>query len=130
MPKKPRSTGPIAKSTSSEQETQAHQTNLPYHSEEAKRQRRERAKVNSAKAVRKAFANKSIMHGDNPATSEVEYTDDELEFIRAVEQYRTKHKRTFPTSREFLRILLSLGYRKAKDCNAPTSATEQSGRSE
>lgn len=44
--------------------------------------------------------------------AEKDYTDDEFEFIRAMEAYikRTKHK--FPSFTECLKVAKSLGYRK------------------
>jgi hypothetical protein len=48
----------------------------------------------------------------NPATSEVEYTDEECELITAVATYRAANHRDFPTLREVLAVLKSLGYRK------------------
>jgi hypothetical protein len=39
-------------------------------------------------------------------------TADDLEFIRAIDAYKRKHSRPFPTWSEVLRILKGLGYRK------------------
>lgn len=49
-------------------------------------------------------------------------TPEELEFFQAMERYRKKHRRRFPSLREILGVLKSLGYRKA----IPTSSTEPS----
>ena len=40
------------------------------------------------------------------------YTDDEREFMCAVDDYKRKHGRPFPTCSEVLAVLVSLGYRK------------------
>lgn len=45
-------------------------------------------------------------------TSERFYTDEELEFLKAVERYRRETKRPYPTCTEILAIAKSLGYRK------------------
>ena len=39
-------------------------------------------------------------------------TTDDLEFIRAIDGYKRKHNRPFPTWSEVLRIVKDLGYRK------------------
>ncbi len=41
-----------------------------------------------------------------------EYTDDEREFIVAMESYRSKNRRPFPTCCEVLAVLKNLGYRR------------------
>lgn len=50
--------------------------------------------------------------GIDPATSEPIYTDAEGEFLRAMEMYKRLSRRPFPTFREVLEVLNSLGYRK------------------
>jgi hypothetical protein len=52
-----------------------------------------------------------IQAGTNDVPS---YTEDEVEFIRAMEEYRRTRRRPFPTCREVLAVLVSLGYRKAR----------------
>lgn len=52
----------------------------------------------------------------HPSTSEVEYSDQELELIRAVDQYKTNNpSRQYPTWREVLLIIQSLGYRRVAE---------------
>ncbi|HZT79616.1 MAG TPA: hypothetical protein VFA26_05325 [Gemmataceae bacterium] len=41
-----------------------------------------------------------------------DYSDEEREFIQAMERYRRLRRRPFPTCREVLEVLRSLGYRK------------------
>lgn len=48
----------------------------------------------------------------NPQTANVEYDKDELEFIKAIELYKRTQRRNFPTWREVLYVLKSLGYVK------------------
>jgi hypothetical protein len=40
------------------------------------------------------------------------YTDDEREFLLAMDHYKRTQRRPYPTWREVLRVLKSLGYRK------------------
>jgi hypothetical protein len=52
-------------------------------------------------------------HGKgDPCVSERIYDDDEAEFLRAVERYRDRTGRRFPTLSELLAVLKGLGYRK------------------
>lgn len=46
-------------------------------------------------------------------TSPVDYTDDELEFLKAIEAFKKSSGRQFPTWSEVLTVLRGLGYTKA-----------------
>lgn len=46
----------------------------------------------------------------NPATADADYDREELAFLVAVDEYKRRYHRKFPTLRELFRILLSLGY--------------------
>ena len=48
-----------------------------------------------------------------------EYTDDELEFMLAVQRYKEQRRRPHPSWREILWIAHSLGYRRVV-CSGPT----------
>lgn len=48
----------------------------------------------------------------DPTTCERDYTNDELEFMRALDEYKRKNKRMFPTCSEMLEVLRELGYQK------------------
>jgi hypothetical protein len=41
-----------------------------------------------------------------------DYTDEEREFLVALERYRQSRHRRFPSCREILQVIKSLGYRK------------------
>jgi DNA-binding response OmpR family regulator len=49
---------------------------------------------------------------ERPAMADRLYTDDELEFIRAVDAYRRRTRTKFLTCRDVLKVVHSLGYRK------------------
>lgn len=53
--------------------------------------------------------------GDDVITSENQYTDEEREFLMAVEAYKKQTKRRFPTWVEILKVAHSLGYRKVEE---------------
>jgi hypothetical protein len=48
----------------------------------------------------------------DPTTCERDYSADELEFMRAMDDYKRKHGRMFPTCSEVLEVVKSLGYRR------------------
>lgn len=43
------------------------------------------------------------------------YSDDESEFLRAMDRYKTDNHRPFPTCQEVLAVIRSLGYRRVAD---------------
>ena len=48
----------------------------------------------------------------DPTTFEKQYTEDELEFMNAMQQFKVQSCKSFPTHGEVLRVAYSLGYRK------------------
>ena len=51
----------------------------------------------------------------DPTTFEKQYTEDELEFMNAMQRFKVQTGRPFPTHGEVLRVAFSLGYRKRID---------------
>lgn len=58
----------------------------------------------------------------DPTTCEREYSEDDLEFMKAMDQYKRDNRRPFPTWSEALEVLKSLGYRKV-----PKEDTNETG---
>lgn len=54
----------------------------------------------------------------DPTTCEREYTDDEIIFMKAMDQYKRDNRRPFPTWSEVLEVLFSLGYRRTAEATA------------
>src|SRR5690242_18522382 len=48
----------------------------------------------------------------DPTTFEKQYTDDELEFMTAMQRFKVQTGKAFPSHRDVLRVAASLGYRK------------------
>jgi hypothetical protein len=48
----------------------------------------------------------------DPTTCERDYNDEEILFMKAMDQYKRDNRRPFPTWSEVLEVLYSLGYRK------------------
>ncbi len=57
----------------------------------------------------------------DPTTFEKQYTDDELEFMNAMQRFKVQTGKSFPSHGEVLRVAHSLGYRKEieSDCEFP-----------
>jgi hypothetical protein len=47
----------------------------------------------------------------DPTTCERDYTDEEIEFMKAMDLYKRANRRPFPTWSEVLEVLRALGYR-------------------
>lgn len=60
----------------------------------------------------------------DPTTCERDYKPDEVEFMRAMDDYKRRSGRQFPTWSEVLEVLRDLGYRKV----APPTTTYESIR--
>ena len=50
----------------------------------------------------------------DPTTCERDYSDQEIEFMRAMDEYKRKSGRQFPTWSEVLEVLRYLGYRQVE----------------
>lgn len=62
----------------------------------------------------------------DPTTCERDYTEEELEFMKAMERYKRENRRPFPTWSEVLEVLRSLGYRRvAEPTPLPTGKRER-----
>jgi hypothetical protein len=60
----------------------------------------------------------------DPTTCERDYSDNEVAFMRAMDEYKRKSGRMFPTWSEVLEVLHSLGYRRVEEPTAlPTFKT-------
>jgi hypothetical protein len=56
--------------------------------------------------------------GVDPVTTERDYSDEEVAFLKAMQQYKQANRRPFPTLSEMLEVLHSLGYRKVAEPKA------------
>src|SRR5260221_14739639 len=74
----------------------------------------ERRKANSAEKRRNSERRRLI----DPTTCERDYSDEEIAFMKAMDQYKRDNRRPFPTWSEVLEVLRALGYRKVADATA------------
>ena len=58
----------------------------------------------------------------DPTTCERDYNDEEIVFMKTMDNFKRDNRRPFPTWSEVLEVLLALGYRKVAD------ATELPGK--
>ena len=72
----------------------------------------------------------------DPTTCEREYSDQEIVFMQAMDEYKRSSGRMFPTCSEILEVIIKLGYRQVEDAQTifdpnapePTVATEESSK--
>jgi hypothetical protein len=50
----------------------------------------------------------------DPTTCERDYNEEEIAFMKAMDQYKRDNRRPFPTWSEVLEVLRALGYRKVE----------------
>jgi hypothetical protein len=55
----------------------------------------------------------------DPTTCERDYSQDELDFMRALDDYKRTSRRMFPTCSEVLEVIRSLGYVRVCDGQEP-----------
>lgn len=67
------------------------------------------ARARRASQARQASGRRRLI---DPTTCERDYTDDELEFMHAMADYKRRSGRLFPTWSEVLEVVQELGYRK------------------
>jgi hypothetical protein len=60
----------------------------------------------------------------DPTTFEKQYTDDELEFMNAMQRYKERTGKSFPTFGEVIKVAVSLGYMKLAEDDHLQSAAE------
>ena len=62
----------------------------------------------------------------DPTTFEKQYTNDELEFMNAMQRYKVASGKAFPSYGDVLRVALSLGYRRlVEDDDEPSCDHEE-----
>jgi hypothetical protein len=61
----------------------------------------------------------------DPTTCERDYTIDEVEFMNAMDEYKRKSGRMFPTCSEVLEVIRGLGYLKLSPVDRAALAVEQ-----
>src|SRR5579883_3438717 len=72
----------------------------------------DRRRAENAAAKRKSSERRRLI---DPTTCERDYSDDETEFMKAMDRYKRENRRPFPTWSEVLEVLRSLGYRKVAE---------------
>ncbi len=55
----------------------------------------------------------------DPTTCERDYNDEEIAFMAAIDEYKRRSGRMFPTCSEILEVIRSMGYVRASEATAP-----------
>ena len=71
----------------------------------------DRRAANAAEKRKKSERRRLI----DPTTCERDYSDDETDFMKAMDRYKRDNRRPFPTWSEVLEVIRSLGYRKVAE---------------
>jgi hypothetical protein len=56
----------------------------------------------------------------DPTTCERDYSDDEIAFMAAIDEYKRRSGRMFPTCSEILEVIRDMGYVRVTDGDRPT----------
>ena len=88
-----------------------------------RRNDREDRRKDNAPVVQERRAKVQRRRQIDPTTCEREYTDDEIQFMHALDAYKRTSGRMFPTCSEILEVIRDLGYVRV---TAPTTNTEAS----
>jgi hypothetical protein len=70
---------------------------------------------NPDRAPKERRARKERRRRIDPTTFEKQYTDDEIEFMNAMQRFKIQSGQAFPTYGEVLRVAHGLGYRKVAE---------------
>ncbi len=84
----------------------------------------DRRRAQNAAEKRKSSERRRLI---DPTTCERDYTDDETEFMKAMDRYKRENRRPFPTWSEVLEVLRSLGYRRVAEPTALPGGKRESG---
>src|SRR6516162_3839490 len=84
----------------------------------------DRRRAENAAAKRKSSERRRLI---DPTTCERDYSDDETEFMKAMDRYKRENRRPFPTWSEVLEVLRSLGYRRVAEPTALPGGKRESG---
>ena len=71
-----------------------------------------------------------LVAGPETALPGSDYSDEEREFFMAIDRYKRRHHRPFPTWREVLHIVHCLGYRRVAKTRRPLSPRSRFNPSE
>ena len=59
----------------------------------------------------------------DPTTCERDYTSEEIEFMRALDDYKRASGRMFPTCSEILEVVKAMGYQRVSQASPPDQPT-------
>ena len=95
--------------------------------------RKKKSKTEAVAAKPAVEGRKKRRRQIDPTTCEREYSDPEIEFMQAMDEYKSASGRMFPTCSEILEVLTNMGYRKVADATAiynPDAGKEADGENQ
>jgi hypothetical protein len=84
----------------------------------------DRRRAQNAAEKRKTSERRRLI---DPTTCERDYSDDETEFMKAMDRYKRDNRRPFPTWSEVLEVLRALGYRRVAEATALPGGKKEGG---
>jgi len=75
----------------------------------------------AARAPAERRAKKERRRRIDPTTFEKQYTDDEMEFMNAMQRFKIQSGKSFPSHGDVLRVAVSLGYRQSVPDDDPVA---------
>ncbi len=94
--------------------------------EQDRRQAKDRRTKNEDVAVERRASERRVKvprrRQIDPTTCERDYTNDELEFMSALDDYKRSSGRMFPTCSEILEVVRALGYQKPPACETESDS--------
>jgi hypothetical protein len=84
----------------------------------------DRRRAQNAAEKRKTSERRRLI---DPTTCERDYSDDETEFMKAMDRYKRENRRPFPTWSEVLEVMRSLGYRRVAEPTALPGGKREPG---
>jgi hypothetical protein len=79
------------------------------------------------RVVKERRAKKERRRRIDPTTFEKQYTDDELEFMNAMQRFKVQTGKSFPSHGEVLGVAFSLGYRQVVDDDDADDVADDGG---
>lgn len=94
----------------------AYPPNTVFHERRTGKDRREGAKPTPPRKERRRRV--------DPTTFEKQYTEDEMEFMNAMQGFKERSGKSFPSYGEVIKVAMTLGYRKVVDPSSPKDRSE------
>lgn len=93
----------------------AYPPNTVFHERRTGKERRGGAAAEKPAQAEAKAPRKERRRRIDPTTFEKQYTEDEMEFMNAMQRFKERAGKSFPSYGEVIKVAMSLGYRKVVD---------------